>query len=69
MIADMTVNLRAVMATGHHSAREYVITGTWAANGKPISLPGVSVLEFDDDSITRNTDYYDLSTLMEQIAD
>ena len=69
MISDMTVNLRAVMATETHSAREYVITGTWAANGKPVSLPGVSILEFDGDFITRNTDYYDLSTLTNQVAD
>lgn len=69
MIADMKVNLRAVIATETHSAREYVITGTWAANGKAISLPGVSILEFDGDSITRNTDYYDLSSLMKQVAD
>jgi steroid delta-isomerase-like uncharacterized protein len=69
MISGMTVNLLAVMATETHSAREYVITGTWAANGKPVSLPGVSILEFDGDFITRNTDYYDFSTLMNQVAD
>ena len=69
LIPDIRVSLRSVAATKHHSAREYTITGTWAANGKPISLPGVSILEFDGDLIARNTDYYDLSTLMAQVAD
>lgn len=68
-IPDMTVNLRSVMASASHSAREYVITGSWAATGKPISLPGVSVLEFDGEAIKRNTDYYDLATLMKQVAE
>lgn len=67
MIPDLSVNLRSVVASGNHSAREYTLTGTHAESGKSVSIPGASILEFKGDRIVRNTDYYDVSSFLRQV--
>lgn len=67
-VPDITVKLRSVSASGSHSAREYDIEGTYAQTGASISLPGVSIAEFRDGLIVRNSDYYDLASLLRQIG-
>lgn len=69
MISSLEVKLRSVVASGNHSAREYTVTGMHAESGRSISVPGVSILEFEDDKIIRNTDYYDLSSFLQQVSD
>lgn len=65
-VPDITVELRSVCASGDHSAREYEIKGTYAETGTSISLAGVSIAQFRDGLIVRNSDYYDLASLLRQ---
>lgn len=64
---DITIRLRSLCVSVDHSAREYVMTGTHAATGKSVSVAGVSILEFRGTEVVRNTDYYDLSSLIRQL--
>jgi len=72
---DIEFNVTAVAVAGDRAVAEWVMTGTQtgpigaiSASGNEFSVRGASVLEIEDGKITRNSDYYDLSSLLVQFG-
>jgi ketosteroid isomerase-like protein len=47
---------------------EWTFSGARKETGGEVTFRGVSVLELEDDRISRETDYYDLPEMQQQIA-
>ena len=67
-IPDFNVVLTSVIVAGTQSCREWIITGSHTESGKRFEIRGASVAEFRGDKITRNTDYWDLRSMMKQLS-
>jgi steroid delta-isomerase-like uncharacterized protein len=72
---DIEFDLTSVAVAGDRAVAEWVMTGTQTgpigaipASGNQFSVRGASVLEIRDGKITRNSDYYDLASLLVQFG-
>lgn len=72
---DIEFSVTSVAVAGGTAVAEWVMTGTQTgpigaipASGNEFSVRGASVLEIRDGKITRNSDYYDLSSLLVQFG-
>lgn len=73
---DFHLEFESWFASGNCGACEYVMSGTHAhssrpgvpATGKRFSLSGVSILEFRDGKICRQTDYINQLSILEQLG-
>jgi steroid delta-isomerase-like uncharacterized protein len=75
--ADLTFELKSrfVSADGRRGALEWLWRGRQTedlpglpATGKPFEVRGASVVEFRDGKISRNADYWDLTTYLRQVG-
>ena len=75
--ADMKFELKSrfVAADGKSGAIEWIWRGRQTqdfpcipATNKPFEVRGTTVVEFTDGKISRNSDYWDLSTYMKQVG-
>jgi ketosteroid isomerase-like protein len=55
---------KAVMVQGDRAALEWEAKGTHVSGGQPLSLSGVSVIEFRGDQVARVRDYYDATAFL-----
>jgi len=72
---DIELNLTSVAVAGDRAVAEWIMTGTQTgpigpipASGKEFSVRGASVIELRDGKILRNSDYYDLASLVTQFG-
>lgn len=72
---DLKFELKSFFSAGGRTATEWVMTGTHAgelpgmpATGKSFSLRGVSISELREGKISRNTDYYNLVSFLQQVG-
>jgi steroid delta-isomerase-like uncharacterized protein len=72
---DATFTLHSSFAAGNWAAMEWTLTGTqkgdmpgMPATNKRVSVRGSTVIELKDGKISRNTDYWDMATLMRQLG-
>ena len=72
---DLKFELKSFFGAGGRTATEWVMTGTHAgelpgmpATGKSFSLRGVSISEQREGKISRNTDYYNLVSFLQQVG-
>lgn len=72
---DLTFEVKRCFGSGNQIATEWVMTGThtsdtsrFKATGKRFSVPGVSILEIQGGKITRETDYWDMCSLLQQLG-
>ena len=72
---DFNVVLTSLFVTEDRAASEWIMTGTHLgdspglpATGKPISVRGASIIEFRDDKIQRDSDYWDTASFLRQIG-
>jgi steroid delta-isomerase-like uncharacterized protein len=74
---DFRQELKFILAVGDRMAHEWVMSGTQArelrefevpAMGKKFSVRGASITELQDGRIIRNTDYWNLGTMLEQLG-
>lgn len=72
---DIEFHVTSVAVAGDRAVAEWVMTGTQTgpigaipASGNEFSVRGASVLEIEKGKITRNSDYYDLSSLLVQFG-
>ena len=67
MVPSTTVDIKAIAVSGRTVLTERV--DNFEVGGKPIAMEVVGVFDVDErGKITRWRDYYDLSTLVEQVA-
>ena len=75
--ADMKFELKSrfVAADGKSGAMEWIWRGRQTkdfpglpATNKPFAVRGATVVEFIDGKISRNSDYFDLATYMQQVG-
>ena len=77
-IPDLKHELKSVFGVGDCAAMEYVILGTHAntirsvpgipATGKTLSVRGVSIFQLRGGKISRQSEYYNLATVLQQIG-
>jgi steroid delta-isomerase-like uncharacterized protein len=72
---DIQFTLTSTLVTGNRAAIEWTGQGThqgdmpgMPATNKRATFRGVSIMELQDGKITRNTDYWDMATLMKQLG-
>jgi steroid delta-isomerase-like uncharacterized protein len=68
---DLHVELASSSIEGEHGSIEWTFSGTDAGmfkTGKKFSVRGVSIVTVKNGKISRNVDYYDVATLMKQLA-
>jgi len=74
---DFKMELKALFSVAGWSALEWVMSGTQVgdfenlgipATGKGFSIRGASIIEFKDDRISRNTDYWNLISMLKQLG-
>jgi len=72
---DIELDVTSVAVAGNRAVAEWVMTGTQTgpigpipASGKEFSVRGASVIELRDGKILRNSDYYDLASLVTQFG-
>jgi len=72
---DFKAEVTSRFGAGDWSAREWVMTGTQKgdmpglpATGKSFSLRGASITELKEGKIRRNTDYWNLASLLQQLG-
>jgi len=72
---DLKFELKSFFGAGGRTATEWVMTGTHAgelpgipATGKSFSVRGVSISELREGKISRNTDYYNLVSFLQQVG-
>jgi steroid delta-isomerase-like uncharacterized protein len=72
---DIQFTLTSTLVTGNRAAIEWTGMGThkgdmpgMPATNKRATFRGVSIMELQDGKIKRNTDYWDLATLMKQLG-
>ncbi len=71
---DLHFEPKRTLGTGKRIASEWTMTGTnmgdtarFKATGKRFSIPGVSILEIAKGKIVRETDYWDMQSLLKQL--
>jgi len=73
---DFRFEVKSGFNTIDRSAGEWVMTGTFAhsstpgvlATGKSFSLRGASIMEFRGGKISRNTDYWNMASFLQQVG-
>jgi steroid delta-isomerase-like uncharacterized protein len=72
---DLTFEAKSCFGSGNQIATEWIMTGTHTGNtsrfkatGKRFSISGVSILEIQGGKIIRETDYWDLYSLLQQLG-
>ena len=72
---DLNFDTRRSFGTDKQIATEWIMSGThtgdtmrFKATGKKFSIPGVSILEIQGGKIVRETDYWDMCSLLRQLA-
>jgi steroid delta-isomerase-like uncharacterized protein len=72
---DLTFKAKSCFGNSNKTATEWTMTGThtsdtsrFKATGKRFSIPGVSILEIQDGKIIRETDYWDMCLLLQQLG-
>lgn len=73
---DIKVEIVSVFACGTRGVLEWVWSGTQMgdipglirATGRPFSVRGVTIFEFEDGRIKRNSDYYDAARFLHQLG-
>lgn len=72
---DTRFTVTSVVISGNHAAVEWTLTGTQKgdmpgipATNKPISVRGVSMMEFRNGKVSRDSDYWDMATLRRQVG-
>jgi steroid delta-isomerase-like uncharacterized protein len=72
---DFGIELTAGFVTGDRAAMEWVMSGTHArglpgvpATGRRFRVRGATMLELRDGRVTRNRDYWDVTTLLTQVG-
>ena len=72
---DFRIEPKAVFAAGDRAASEWIMSGTQTgpfpgipATKKKFSVRGVSLMELEQGKIRRNTDYWSLATLLQQVG-
>ena len=72
---DFHIEYHRHFATEEKGAAEWMIKTTWNGEfanvdvtGKKVEFPGVTLFEFQDGKIRRNTDYWDLADVMKQLG-
>lgn len=74
-IPDFRIEPKAAFAAGTQVANEWVMSGTQTgpfpgipATNKWFSVRGASIMEVEQGRIRRNTDYWNLATLLQQVG-
>ena len=72
---DLNFEPKRSFGTDNQIATEWIMRGThtgdtarFKATGKRFSIPGVSILEIKGDQIIRETDYWDMNSLLQQLG-
>jgi steroid delta-isomerase-like uncharacterized protein len=72
---DLNFEAKSCFSRDDRIATEWTMRGThtgstekFKATGKRFSVPGVSILEIRGDKITRETDYWDMYSLLRQLG-
>ena len=72
---DINFEAKRYFGNDNLIATEWTMSGThtgdtlkFKATGKRFSIPGVSILEMQGDKIIRETDYWDMFSLMQQLG-
>jgi steroid delta-isomerase-like uncharacterized protein len=69
---DIHVDLVNSPLKGGHGTIEWVFSGTdtggFGGTGKPFSVRGVTVMDVHGTKLTRETDYWDLATVLKEIG-
>jgi steroid delta-isomerase-like uncharacterized protein len=72
---DFKIDLTTKIAAGDWAMLEWTMSGTHQADlpgmpatGKSFSVRGATALELDDGRISRNSDYWDMATLLTQLG-
>ena len=72
---DLHFEAKGSFGGGNQIASEWIMTGThtgdtpaFKATGKKFSVRGVSILELQDGKIIRETDYWDMVSLLKQLG-
>jgi steroid delta-isomerase-like uncharacterized protein len=72
---DISFELKSHFAAGTWAGMEWVMAGThkgdlpgMPASGKRCSVRGATILELEAGKIKRNSDYWDLATMMKQLG-
>lgn len=72
---DLTFEVKSCFGSDNRIANEWIMTGThtgdtarFKATGKTFSIPGVSILEIQGGQIIRETDYWDMCSLLQQLG-
>lgn len=75
MQPDFHLEYQHCFATATHGAALWTISNTWNGSfhgvdctGKKVSFSGVTLFEFKNGKISRNTDYWDLTPLLAQLG-
>ena len=75
-IPDLRFEVQSVFVEGDWGVCEWLMTGTQAGDfpglpsavGKSFSVRGVSVIQLQNGKISRNSDYWNLATLLQQVG-
>lgn len=72
---DFNIELATRVAAGDWAMLEWTMSGThqgdlpdMPATGKPFSVRGATTLQLEDGRISRNSDYWDMATLLTQLG-
>ena len=72
---DLNFAAKSCFSSGNQIATEWMMSGTHTGNsprfkatGKRFSIPGVSILEIQGGKITRETDYWNMYSLLQQLG-
>jgi steroid delta-isomerase-like uncharacterized protein len=73
---DFKIEMKSGFNTGDWSAGEWVMSGTFAhssipglpATGKSFSVRGASITEFRKGKISRNSDYWNMTSFLQQVG-
>jgi steroid delta-isomerase-like uncharacterized protein len=72
---DLNFEAKNCFSRGNRIASEWIMSGThigntprFKATGKRFSVPGISSIEIQDGKIIRETDYWDMYSLLKQLG-
>jgi len=72
---DLNFKMKSCFSCDNQIATEWLMSGTHTGNsprfkatGKRFSVQGVSIIEVQDGKITRETDYWDMCSLLKQLG-
>ena len=73
---DTRIEARSFFVAGNRGAAEWIWSGTQTgeipglmpATGKPFSIHGVTLFEFENGMIRRSTDYYNAASFLQQLG-